>query len=581
MLKVLLKSVREYKTPSILTPVVMVGEAAMEIVIPFIMTFLLGQIELMASGEGDIGMVLLYGAIMLVAALFSLVCGALGAKLASKASAGFAHNLREDMYKNLQAYSFENIDKFSTASLITRITTDVANVQQAYQMCIRMLVRAPILFIFATIMSFIMEPSVAVIFVAAAILLGIAISFGMLKVIPYFKTMFKKYDDLNSVVQENLTAVRVVKSFVREDYEIEKIKKASGELKYYSVKAEKLLTLLMPAVNLVMYTTIIILLIIGANMSILGTGNIHYTDLQALITYATQILSGVMMVAMCVNFLTLSKGSIDRIGEVLQEIPTLNNPENAITEVKDGSIEFDDVDFAYSQKADLYVLKDITLSIKSGETIGIIGATGSGKTSLVSLIPRLYDVSQGSVKVGGVDVREYDMQTLRNNVAMVLQKNVLFSGSIAENLRWGDENATEEDLRLAARQASAEEFIDNLPGGFNYDLGQGGVNVSGGQKQRLCIARAMLKKPKVIIFDDSTSAVDTKTDASIRSALKQYAPNTTKIIIAQRIASVIDADRIIVLDDGRISAVGTHSELINSSSIYNEVYQSQARGGVE
>ena len=581
MLKTLLKSVREYKLSSILTPIIMIGEAAMEIVIPFIMTFLLTEIELLVGGKGSFTTVIWYGIAMLGCALFSLICGALGAKLAAKASAGFAHNLREDMYKNLQNFSFANIDKYSTASLITRITTDVSNVQISYQMCIRMLVRAPILFIFSTIMSFIIEPSIATIFVIAAVILGVAVAFGMIKVVPYFKSLFRKYDDLNEVVQEDLTAIRVVKSYVREDYEIEKMKKASSELYGWAIKAEKLLTLLMPAVQLVMYTTIIVLLIMGANMSV-GTmqGAVKYTDLQALITYATQILSGVMMVAMCINFISLSRGSMDRIAEVLQEKTTLPNPENGLKELANGSIEFYDVDFAYSQKADTPVLKDITVKISSGETVGIIGATGSGKTSLVSLIPRLYDVSQGYVKVGGEDVRKYDLNTLRNNVAMVLQKNVLFSGSIAENLRWGDENATQEDLELAAKQASAEDFINNMPEGYNYDLGQGGVNVSGGQKQRLCIARAMLKKPKIIIFDDSTSAVDTKTDANIRKALKEYAPTVTKIIIAQRISSVEDADKIIVMDDGRIVGIGTHAELIENNEIYKEVYQSQARGSL-
>lgn len=581
MVKTLLKSVREYKTPSVITPIIMVGEAAMEIIIPFIMTYLLKEIELAVSGEGNITTVIFYGVIMLVCALFSLFCGVMGGKLAAKASAGFAHNLREDMYNNLQTYSFANIDNYSTASLVTRLTTDVANVQQAYQMCLRMLVRAPVLFLFATVMSFIVEPKLAYVFIIAAIILGIIVSLLMFKVVPYFKAMFKKYDKLNSVIQEDLTAIRVVKSYVREDYEIEKMKSASGELYDYSIKAEKLVTVLMPSVNLIMYATIIFLLLMGANLSVYGTGSMQYTDIQALITYATQILSGVMTIAMCVNYISLSRGSMERICEVLNEKTTLSKPVNPVKEVKDGSIEFNDVDFAYSQKADTYVLKDITLKIKSGETVGIVGATGSGKTSLVSLIPRLYDSVQGEVKVGGVNVKEYDLDTLRNSVAMVLQNNVLFSGTVAENLRWGDENATEEDLCNVAKQACAEEFIDNLPGGFDYDLGQGGVNVSGGQKQRLCIARAMLKKPKIIIFDDSTSAVDTKTDAQIRGALRQYAPDTTKIIIAQRINSVEDADKIVVLDEGRISAVGTHEQLIKTSEIYREVYESQVRGNME
>lgn len=557
----------------------MVGEAAMEIIIPFLMTYLIKEIKNIGSEGGiHIGRVVLFACLMVAAAIFALLCGLLGARLSAKASCGFAHNLREDMYNNLQSFSFANIDNYSTSSLITRITTDVTNVQNAYQMCIRMLVRAPILFVAAIIMTCLIEPSMALIFVAAAVVLGVIVAICMFKVIPYFRTMFKKYDKLNEVVQEDLTAIRVVKSYVREEYETEKMKRATQEVYDYSVKAEKVLNFLMPSVQFVMYSTMIILLLVGSDMAINGWGNVDFSNLQALITYAMQILSGVIMVAMCLNFVSMSKGSADRICEVLTEHTTLSKPEQPVTEVADGSVDFDDVDFFYSQKADVAVLKDITFHIKSGETVGIIGATGSGKTSLVSLIPRLYDATQGSVKVGGVDVKNYNLDILRNSVAMVLQKNVLFSGTIAENLRWGDENATDEDLRLAAKQACAEEFIENLPGKYDYDLGQGGVNVSGGQKQRLCIARAMLKKPKVIIFDDSTSAVDTKTDAQIRAALKAHAPQTTKIIIAQRVASVEDADKIIVLDDGRICGIGTHDQLIVSNEIYREVYDSQVKG---
>lgn len=579
MLKTLHKSLREYKVSSILTPLLMVGEAAMEIIIPFLMTYLIKEIKNIGSEGGiHIGRVVPFACLMVVAAIFALLCGLLGARLSAKASCGFAHNLREDMYNNLQSFSFANIDNYSTSSLITRITTDVTNVQNAYQMCIRMLVRAPILFVAAIIMTCLIEPSMALIFVAAAVVLGVIVAICMFKVIPYFRTMFKKYDKLNEVVQEDLTAIRVVKSYVREEYETEKMKRATQEVYDYSVKAEKVLNFLMPSVQFVMYSTMIILLLVGSDMAINGWGNVDFSNLQALITYAMQILSGVIMVAMCLNFVSMSKGSADRICEVLTEHTTLSKPEQPVTEVADGSVDFDDVDFFYSQKADVAVLKDITFHIKSGETVGIIGATGSGKTSLVSLIPRLYDATQGSVKVGGVDVKNYNLDILRNSVAMVLQKNVLFSGTIAENLRWGDENATDEDLRLAAKQACAEEFIENLPGKYDYDLGQGGVNVSGGQKQRLCIARAMLKKPKVIIFDDSTSAVDTKTDAQIRAALKAHAPQTTKIIIAQRVASVEDADKIIVLDDGRICGIGTHDQLIVSNEIYREVYDSQVKG---
>lgn len=582
MIKKLLKSVREYKVPSILTPILMVGEAAMEIVIPFFMQFLIAEIrEISIGNQADIGQIVLWGGLMLAAAVFALLCGIFGAKLSAKASSGFAHNLREDMYNNLQSFSFANIDNYSTASLITRITTDVTNVQNAYQMSIRMLVRAPVLFISATIMSCILEPIMGMTFVIAAIILGAIVAFCMIKVTPYFRMMFKKYDALNAVVQEDLTAIRVVKSYVREDYQMEKMKNATQEVYNYSIKAEKIFTILMPAVQFVMYATIIILLLMGSDMAISGWGNVDMSNMQALITYAMQVLSGVMMVAMCLNFIAMSKGSAERIVQVLEETTTLPKAKEQIAEVKDGSIDFDGVDFCYSQKADVAVLKQINLHIASGETIGIIGATGSGKSSLVSLIPRLYDATKGTVKVGGVDVRKYNLDALRNNVAMVLQKNVLFSGTISENLRWGDENATDEEVREAAIQACADEFIQNLPGKYDYDLGQGGVNVSGGQKQRLCIARAMLKHPKVIIFDDSTSAVDTKTDAIIRENLRKYAPETTKIIISQRINSIQDADRIIVLDEGRIDGIGTHEELLATNEIYKEVYESQVKGGEE
>ena len=585
MIKTLLKSVREYKKPSILCPIFMVGEAAMEILIPWLTTFIIKELRLLSENSAyqvDTNIIIICSVAMVVCALFALFCGVMGSRLAATASSGFAHNLREDMYNNLQTFSFANIDNYSTASLITRITTDVSNVQMAYQMCIRMLVRAPILFIFAIVMTCIIEPSMAGIFVIAAVFLAIVVSICMIKVMPYFRTMFKKYDKLNSVVQEDLTAIRVVKSYVREEREIEKMHKATQDVYKYSVKAERILTIMMPCVTFAMFATILVILSVGSNMVIGNIGGaVQPDDIQALISYAMQILQGVIMVAMCLNFISMSKGSMERICEVLNETTTLPKPENPVYEVKDGSIDFESVNFAYTQKADVNVLQNINLHISAGETVGIIGATGSGKTSLVSLIPRLYDASEGTVKVGGVDVKDYNMDTLRNKVAMVLQKNVLFSGSVADNLRWGDENATEEELRFAARQACAEEFIDALPGGFDYDLGQGGVNVSGGQKQRLCIARAMLKKPDVIIFDDSTSAVDTKTDALIRDSLKKYAPQTTKIIIAQRIASVQDADKIIVLDEGKIDGIGTHDELLKSNEIYREVYESQMKGGEE
>lgn len=581
-MKTLFKSLREYKVPSILCPIVMVGEAVMEILIPYFMTFIIRELESLNKFENYVvntNSIIIYSSAMVVCALFALFCGVWGGRLSAKAGCGFAHNLREDMYNNIQTYSFANIDNFSTASLITRITTDVQNVQNAYQMVLRMLVRAPVLFVSSIVMTCIIEPTMALIFVGGAIVLGLIVFVCMFKVIPHFKMMFKKYDGLNSVVQEDLTAIRVVKSYVREDREIEKMQHATEEVYKYSIKAEKILNFMMPCVSLVMYAVIIVIWTVGSNMAAGNiVGNVGAADLQTLNIYAMQILSGVIMVAMCLNFISLSKGSMERIREVLNEKTTLPKPEQPVYEVKDGSVEFKNVNFAYSQKSDVNVLSGINLSINAGETVGIIGATGSGKTSLVSLIPRLYDVSEGSVTVGGVDVRQYNMDTLRTSVAMVLQKNVLFSGTVAENLRWGDENATDEELRFAARQAAAEEFIDAIPGGYDYDLGQGGVNVSGGQKQRLCIARALLKKPKVIIFDDSTSAVDTKTDASIRESLRKYAPDTTKIIIAQRISSVEDADKIVVLDDGEISAVGTHEELLKTSDIYKEVYESQISG---
>ena len=585
MIKKLLKSVREYKKISIIVPLLMAVEAIMEIIIPFLMTFIVGELQAVAENKKaqvDINVIAISAAFMIACALIALVAGSVGAKLAAKASCGFAHNLREDMYNNLQSFSFANIDNYSTASLITRITTDVTNVQNAYQMAIRMLIRAPILFIASIIMTIVIEPIMALIFAGAALVLGLVVAFCMFRVVPYFRTMFKKYDDLNAVLQEDLTAIRVVKSYVREDREISKMKKASGEVYTYSVKAERILTIMMPSVMLVMFLVNIVILTMGSNMYVGNiAGGIQPSELQTLIQYSAQILSGVMMVAMCLNFISLSKGSAERIVQVLEETTTLPKSKEQITEVKDGSIDFDNVDFCYSQKADVKVLKNIDLHIASGETVGIIGATGSGKSSLVSLIPRLYDAANGSVKVGGLDVRKYNLDALRNTVAMVLQKNVLFSGTIAENLRWGDENATDEQIRAAAEQACADEFIQNLPGKYGYDLGQGGVNVSGGQKQRLCIARALLKHPKIIIFDDSTSAVDTKTDATIRANLKKYAPETTKIIIAQRIASVQDADKIIVLNEGKIDGMGTHEQLLASNEIYREIFESQVKGGEE
>ena len=581
MLKTLAKSVRQYKKQTIATPCIMVVEAAMEILIPYIMSLLLKVLQDAQSANMpvDLGMVAMYGGIMIAMALLSAAAGIVGGMLASQASAGYAANLRQDMYEKIQSYSFVSIDKFSTSSLITRLTTDIANVQMAYQMMTRMMVRAPIMFVFAIVMSFVVNAQIAWIFVGAAVVMALAVVFIMSRAIPGFQKMLVKYDDMNGVAQENLTAVRVVKSYVRENYEIEKYKKATKAAYDFSVRAQKWLVTLMPAVQTVIYVTMFLLFAFGGNLYF--GGDLQISDLTALLTYATQILTGVMLFAMVLNFMALAKPSAKRIAEVLEEEVDLKNPENAVTQVADGSVDFENVGFSYDKNADEEVLKGIDLHIRSGETVGIIGGTGSAKSSLVSLIPRLYDVTEGSVRVGGVDVRAYDLETLRNNVAMVLQKNVLFSGSIEENMRWGDEGASFEEIQAACRAAQAEEFIERIPEKYEYDLGQGGVNVSGGQKQRLCIARALLKKPKILIFDDSTSAVDTRTDALIREALKKTEPDCTKIIIAQRIASVQDADRIVVMDDGKIAGIGTHEELLANNAIYREVYESQVKGGEE
>ena len=577
MVRTLLKSVKQYKTVSVLTPLVMIGEAAMEIVIPFLMGFLIDEITAMAKTQTFSMDIVWYGLAMIACAAFALFCGIMGGRLASKASAGFAANLRYDMYDNIQTYSFANIDNFSTASLITRITTDVSNVQLAYQMCIRMLVRAPILFIFATIMTFVISPTMGGIFIAAAFVLAVIVGIIMVRVAKPFRIMFKKYDNLNRVVQEDLTAIRVVKSYVREEHEMDKMRKATQDVYDYSVKAEKLLNYLMPVVQCIIYVAMILLLIMGGNMIIEGTG-LTMGNLTSLLQYMTQILTAVMLVAMCLQYISLSKGSMDRIAAVLEEKTTLPKPAAPVYEVADGSIDFDNVSMSYIQKADVAVLSDINLHIKSGETVGIIGGTGSAKSTLVQLIARLYDVTKGSVKVGGVDVREYDLETLRDNVAMVLQKNVLFSGTIKENMRWGNPDATDEEIMEACRLAQADSFIQTFPNGYDTHIEQGGTNVSGGQRQRLCIARALLKKPKILILDDSTSAVDTKTDALIRKAMREVIPGTTKLIIAQRISSIEEADHVIVMDNGRVNGWGTPAELLKTNAIYREVYESQMKG---
>lgn len=591
MLKTLSKSVRQYKSRAIATPIIMVVEAAMEILIPYVMSLLITVIDpsdtsvhdmwLQVLVEGwtssKLAQVVIYGVIMFFMALVSMACGVLGGKLASEASAGFVANLRNDMYANIQNFSFANIDKYSTASLITRLTTDATNVQQSFQMMIRMFVRAPVLFLFASIMSFSIAPNIAVIFIIAAVLMAVTVFFIIGRAQPNFKKMFEKYDKLNSVAQEDLTGIRVVKSYVREDREIDKYEEATNDVYTYSVKAEKWLNAMMPSVQIIIYTVMIIVLSFGGLQIINGTG-LTIANLTALLSYATQILSGVMMVAMVLNFFAMSKNSADRIAEILEEKSTLSNKENPVEKMIDGSIDFNNVSFSY-KKGGEDILENVNLHILSGETVGIIGGTGSAKSTLVQLIPRLYDVTGGSVRVGGVDVRDYDLKFLRDNVSMVLQKNVLFSGSIRENLKWGDENASDEEIEDAAKAAQAQEFISANPKGYDYDLGQGGVNVSGGQKQRLCIARALLKKPKILIFDDSTSAVDTRTDALIRQSLASHSPDVTTIIIAQRITSVQDADRIIVMDDGKIVAFDTHENLLKNCNIYKEVYDSQMRGG--
>lgn len=581
MLKTLAKSIRQYKKETIITPCIMVVEAALEILIPFVMSILLSELEKPTGVGGAVNLqkILILGGLMVLMALVSMAAGVLGGALAAKASSGFAANLRSDMYKRIQTYSFANIDRFSTSSLITRLTTDVTNVQQAYQMMTRMMVRAPIMFICATVMSFFVNTEIAWIFVVAAFIIALIILFIMTHAMPNFQKMFKKYDKLNAVAQENLTAVRVVKSYVREEEEIKKYNEATQEVYRFSVNAEKWITSLSPAVQTVMYITMFLLFLVGGQQYLAGTG-FKIADLTALLTYATQIMTGVIMFAMVLNFMSIAKPSADRIVEVLKEESTIVSKEDAQKEMKDGSIDFDNVSFAYTENGE-EILKNINLHIRSGEMIGVIGGTGSAKSTLVSLIPRLYDVHSGSVKVGGADVREYDLDTLRNGVAMVLQKNVLFSGSIAENLRWGKEDATMPEIEEACRQAQAKEFIDRIPQKYEYDLGQGGVNVSGGQKQRLCIARALLKNPKILIFDDSTSAVDTRTDSLIRAELQSAAPDCTKIIIAQRITSVQDADRIVVMNDGEIAGVGTHEELLQTNEIYRDVYESQMKGGEE
>ncbi|MCI8462523.1 MAG: ABC transporter ATP-binding protein [Lachnospiraceae bacterium] len=572
MLKTLGAQVKEFKRDSFLTPVFMIMEVIMETIIPLLMASIIDH----GVEAGNMKHIWLIGALMILTALASLTFGILGGVYGARASTGFARNLRRAMYDNIQTFSFSNIDKFSTSGLVTRLTTDVTNIQNAYQMILRMCMRAPFSLLFAMIMSFVISPRLASVYLGAVVVLGCILALIVSQATRHFTQAFPKYDELNESVQENVSAIRVVKAYVREEHENEKFKKASGNIYKIFCKAEGIVAWNSPVMNFTVYACILLISWIGARMVVqeaLTTG-----QLMSLLTYCMSILMNLMMLSMVFVMMTMSAASARRICEVLEEQPDLNNPENPVYEVKDGSIRFENVSFRYKKDADTSVLKNIDLDIRSGETIGIIGGTGSAKSSLVNLVSRLYDVTEGRLLVGGLDVRSYDMETLRNQVAVVLQNNVLFSGTILENLRWGDKEATEEECRHACELACASEFIEKMPEGYNTYIEQGGTNVSGGQKQRLCIARALLKKPKVLILDDSTSAVDTATDARIRKAFAEEIPGTTKLIIAQRVSSVQHADRIIVMQEGQIDGFGTHEELLASNEIYREVYESQTGG---
>lgn len=581
ILRTLAKSQRQYKKTSLLTMLCAMIEVVFEILIPLSIS------KLLDSGieQGVMTCVWKYGAVLIALALMQMVTGILAARFGAKASVGFAANLRQDMYANVQTFAFSNIDKFSTASIVTRLTTDVTNVQNAYQMLIRMAIRAPFMLIFAMIVSFRISREISMLFLYVVPVLAVLLGLIVRCVHPVFVRVFKTYDELNNVVQENVRGIRVVKSFNQEAHETEKFRGVSERIYRGFVKAEQIITLNGPVMQTCVYTCLILISWFGAK-AVVASGNhaalgLTTGSLTALFTYAMQILMSLMMLSMVFAMITIANSSAQRIAELLEEKTDIQNPEHPVYDVQNGEIIFDHVDFVYASKADKKVLDDISLTIRSGETIGIIGATGASKSSLVQLIPRLYDVTGGSLKLGGVDVRQYDIESLREAVAMVLQKNELFSGTIAENLRWGNESATDEDLRHVCKLACAAEFIETMPDGYETHIEQGGANVSGGQKQRLCIARALLKKPKVLILDDSTSAVDTKTDAMIRKAFAEDIPETTKIIIAQRISSVQHADRVIVLEDGRIDAVGTHEELLRSCRIYREVFESQQKGDAE
>lgn len=578
MIKTLSRSLREYKKGSVLTILLSILKAALEITIPLCMAKIIDE----GIDIGNMNAVWKYGMILLAFALFQLITGVLSAHIAARTSVGFCANLRQDMYDNVQTFAFSNIDKFSTASIVTRLTTDVTNIQNAYQMLIRMAIRGPVMLLFSMIVSFKINSTIAWIFLAVIPIMAFLLYLIIRKVNPIFNHVFQTYDELNNVVQENVRGIRVVKSFNREDYEISKFRSISERIYHYFTKGEKLIAFNSPIMQFFMYACMILISWIGAK-AIVASGNnaalgMTTGDLTALLSYATQILTSLMMLSMVFVMITMSLASAQRIAEILNEKTDIQNSDNSVTTVKNGSISFENVDFVYASKADKKVLDHINLTISTGETVGIIGATGSAKSSLVQLIPRLYDVTGGTLTLGGVDVKKYDLDTLRSSVAMVLQKNELFSGTIKENLRWGNENATDEEIKHACHLACADEFIEAMPKQYDTYIEQGGNNVSGGQKQRLCIARALLKKPKVLILDDSTSAVDTKTDAAIQRAFAEYIPDTTKIIIAQRVSSVQNADKIVVLNDGKIDAVGTHKELLENCNIYREVYQSQVKG---
>ena len=576
IIRVLKKSIREYKRDSILTPILVAFEALVECIIPLMVANLVNKMQ----NGCDLSVILKYGVILIIMACFSLLFGALAGITAANASAGFGKNLRKDLFMAVQNFSFENIDRFSASSLVTRMTTDVTNVQMAYMMIIRTVVRAPLMLIFSLVMGFIMGGPLAFIFLFTIPVLGIGLGLVIKKTMPLFRKVFKKYDNLNNSVQENINGIRVVKSFVREDFEMKKFNEAAEDVCADFTKAEKILALNNPMMQFCLYVVIIFVLTFGSYLVVnFGGAIIQVGQLSSLLTYSFQILMSLMMLSMIFVMVTISIESCERIVAVLEEKRTISNPENPIYEVNDGSIDFNNVSFKYSKRADRYALENINLHIKSGQTIGILGGTGSSKTSLVNLISRLYDVTEGEVKVGGVNVKDYDLVTLRDAVSVVLQKNVLFSGSIKENLRWGNKDATDEEIEEACHLACADEFIEQFPDKYDTHIEQGGTNVSGGQKQRLCIARALLKKPKILILDDSTSAVDTKTDAIIRAGFKKFIPETTKIIIAQRVSSVQDADQIIIMNNGSIEAIGTHDELLASNPIYQEVYYSQNKGG--